>query len=53
METDRGRVIEVTSDRKIVWEFRSPYRVGKQRDRVAGVYSMQRLSASEVAWLAP
>jgi hypothetical protein len=53
VETDRGRVIEVTSDRKIVWEFRSPYRVGKQRDRVAGVYSMQRLSASEVAWLAP
>ncbi len=52
METDRGRVLEVTSDRKIVWEFRSPYRVGKERDRVAGVYSMQRVSQKEAAWLA-
>jgi hypothetical protein len=50
VETDRGRALEVTLDKRIVWEYRSPYRVG-DGDRVAGIYSMQRLPESTAAWL--
>ena len=52
VETDRGRAFELTPDKQIVWEYRSPYRAGAQRDRVAGIYSMQRIDESELAWLA-
>jgi len=52
VETDRGRAFELTPEKRIVWEYRSPYRAGAQRDRVAGVYSMQRVAESDVAWLA-
>jgi hypothetical protein len=51
VESDRGRVIEVRPDQRVVWEYRSPYRVGVGRDRVAAIPSMQRLAESEVAWL--
>ena len=34
VETDRGRVLEVTPDKRVVWELRSPYRVGERDDRV-------------------
>ena len=53
VETDRGRALEVAPDKRVVWEYRSPYRVGEERDRVAGIYSMQRIPESDVAWLAP
>jgi hypothetical protein len=52
VESDRGRVIEVRPDQRVVWEYRSPYRVGVGRDRVAAIPSMQRVAASEVGWLA-
>lgn len=52
VETDRGRALELTPERQIVWEYRSPYRVGVQQDRVAAIYSMQRIDESEVSWLA-
>ena len=52
VETDRGRAFELTPEKQVVWEYRSPYRSGAQRDRVAGIYSMQRIDESEVAWLA-
>ena len=48
VETDRGRVIEISPDKKVVWEFRNPHRVGG--DRVAGIPSMHRV-ASGIAWL--
>lgn len=51
VETDRGRALEVTPDKRVVWEYRSPYRVGEERDRVAGIYSMQRIPGSRTAWL--
>jgi hypothetical protein len=53
METDRGRVIEVAGDLRVVWEFRNPYRVGARRDRVARIYSVQRVPESAVSWLEP
>ena len=52
VETDGGRAFEVTPDKRVVWEYRSPYRAGAQQDRVAGIYSMQRIAESEVTWLA-
>jgi hypothetical protein len=51
VETDRGRALEVTPDKRVVWEYRSSYRVGEQGDRVAGIYSMQRVSESDGTWL--
>jgi hypothetical protein len=51
IETDRGRVMEITPDSELVWEFRSPYRTGEQRDRVAMIYSLDRIDESRVAWL--
>ena len=51
IETDRGRVLEVTPDKRVVWEYRNSYRVGDEGDRIAGIYSMQRVPESEVEWL--
>lgn len=51
VETDRGRVLEVTPGKDVVWEFRNPFRAGKGGDRVAQVYALERVPASRVAWL--
>ncbi len=50
VETDRGRVLEVTPDKELVWEFQSPFRVGEHADRVAAVYSLDRVPKQ--FWLA-
>jgi hypothetical protein len=34
--------------REVVWEFRSPFRVG---DENANLYSLERVDASQAAWL--
>jgi hypothetical protein len=52
VETDRGRALELTEDGEVVWEFRSPYRVGERLDRVASLYSLERVSAASTVWLA-
>jgi hypothetical protein len=49
--TDRGRALEVTPDKEGVWEFKNPFRAGKQRQVVANIYSLQRVPSSKVAWL--
>ena len=51
VETDRGRAFELTPEKEIVWEYRNPHRVGAEGDRVAAIYSLQRIDESEVAWL--
>jgi len=51
VEAERGRALEVTREKAVVWEYRSPYRAGKGQDRVAGIYSMQRLPESKLSWL--
>ena len=46
VETDRGRVLEVTPDKEVVWAFRSPYRVGEDADRIAAIYALERVPES-------
>ena len=49
VETDRGRALEVTRDREIVWEYQTPFRAGERGDRVAHIHSLERIS--ELGWL--
>jgi hypothetical protein len=51
VETDRGRALEVSEQGVVVWEFHSPYRVGPSRDRVASLYSLERVGPKQTAWL--
>jgi hypothetical protein len=51
VETDRGRVLEVTPNEQLVWEFRSPFRVGEDGDRIAAIYALDRVPES--LWLTP
>jgi hypothetical protein len=51
VETDRGRALELTGDGGIVWEFRSPYRVCERRDRIAHLYSLERVGPELTGWL--
>jgi arylsulfotransferase ASST len=43
-ESNMGRVLEVTPDRRVVWEFVNPNRVGK--DKTATIYEMERILPS-------
>ena len=47
---DRGRALEVTPSQQVVWEFHDPFRVGEKRDRVAGLYALERVPRPN--WLA-
>jgi hypothetical protein len=49
VETDRGRVLEVSPEKELVWEFRNPFRSGENADRVASIYSLDRVP--EPSWL--
>lgn len=42
-ESERGRALEVTRDREIVWEFWSPHRAGRHDELVATLFDMVRL----------
>ncbi|NNE43456.1 MAG: hypothetical protein HKN12_04555 [Gemmatimonadetes bacterium] len=42
-ESDPGRALEVTPDGTIVWEYRSPHRVGERDELVATLFEMRRL----------
>ena len=46
VESDQGRVIEVTPDREVVWEFQSPYQV-RNRKIVAVVPHMDRVPRNQ------
>lgn len=50
VETDGGRALELAEDGEVVWEFRSPYRIG---DRVASLYSLERVGEDKASWLSP
>jgi hypothetical protein len=45
-ETEGGRAFEVTPDRRIVWEFRSPHQAGENLEFIAALLEMQRLPLS-------
>lgn len=55
VETDGGRVLELTvegdAEPEVVWEFKNPYRTGKNGELVAALYSLDRVEASQVEWL--
>jgi hypothetical protein len=53
-ESEHGRVIEVTPEKEIVWEYRSPYRYGEQKEKVALIGEMVRLAPDfPLDWLQP
>ena len=39
-ESDNGRVLEVTPDQVIVWEYRNPHRAGKDNELIAAILEM-------------
>ena len=51
VETDRGRALELTEEGRVVWEFHSPYRVRQRGDRVASLFSLERVGANQASWL--
>lgn len=51
-ESNQGRVIEVTRDHRIVWEYYSEHRAGEANELIAQVFEMIRLPADfPVDWL--
>jgi hypothetical protein len=48
--TDSGdaRILEVTADRRVVWEYRSPFRAGSHRQFVAVLDSGQRFAPADL-----
>jgi hypothetical protein len=42
-ESDSGRAFEVTRDKKIVWEFINPNRVGNSNELIAALFEVIRL----------
>jgi hypothetical protein len=42
-ESERGRALEVTPDKRVVWEYRSPYRTGDHDELVAALLEVVRL----------
>jgi hypothetical protein len=51
VETDGGRALEVTPAGELVWQYRSPHKAGKNRDRIANLYSLDRVDATQTRWL--
>ena len=51
VETEGGRALEIDADGNAVWEFRSPFRAGESGDKVAGLYSLERVDPSQTSWL--
>ena len=47
-ESERGRAIEVTPDKRIVWDYRSPHRVFEPQELVAALLEVVRLPAGGV-----
>lgn len=50
-EANNGRLLEVTRDRQVVWEFNNPHRFGENNEYVAAVCSGQRIAADELTFL--
>jgi len=52
VETDRGRVFEVTPEKEIVWEFRNPETAGEEDDVLAAIFDALRLDSDDpIDWL--
>ena len=44
-ESNRGRAIEVTPDKQIVWEFINPHRAGENNELIATLFEVVRLDS--------
>ena len=51
VETEGGRALEITADGEVVWKFHSPFRMGESADKVANLYSLERVDPSRTSWL--
>jgi len=51
VETEGGRALEITSDGEVVWQFRSPFRARKSQDKVASLYSLERVGPKQTSWM--
>jgi len=53
-ESDAGRAFEVTRDKRIVWEFVSPHRAGRNGELIATLFDVVRLAPDfPVDWAQP
>jgi len=52
IESNNGRVFEVTPEGKIVWEFYNPNRTGENNKLIAALYDVVRLDPGQLDWLA-
>ena len=43
VESDTGRIFEVTPDKTIVWEYVNPNRTGKNNELIASLFKVERL----------
>ncbi len=43
VEANKGRVLEVTTDKQIVWEFLNPHRTGKDNNLIPAIFAMYRI----------
>jgi len=50
-ESDNGRAFEITRDRKVVWDYTTPYRIGEGGQQMARVMRMQRINSRRLNWL--
>lgn len=50
-DTENGRVVEVTREGEIVWQYLNPQRVGKKSELIASILHMQRVGPQYVKWL--
>ncbi len=54
VESENGRVFEVTQDKEIVWEFFNPHRAGEDLEFIAMIPDFVRLPASfPISWATP
>ncbi len=52
VESESGRVFEVTSQKEIVWEYQSPHLAGKDKEFVATLLNVQRLEPNfPIDWI--
>jgi hypothetical protein len=50
-ESNYGRAVEVTPDRKIAWEFVSPHRAGETDELIATLFQVRRIDYDYVRFL--
>ncbi|MCF6284351.1 MAG: arylsulfotransferase family protein [Candidatus Hydrogenedentes bacterium] len=52
--SESGRAIEVTQDKKVVWEFLNPKRAGENNELVATLFQVERIATEYCdTWLVP